>query len=56
MAAERPYLAFVSSRNPRKELEALYARRSVIDDLIRSLEEYNRYRERRLATAERKMA
>jgi hypothetical protein len=32
----------------RKELESLYARRSAIDALIRSLEDYNRCRKSRL--------
>lgn len=31
-------------RNPQAQLEALYARRSAIDDLIASLEAYDRYR------------
>ena len=32
----------------RKELRDLYARRSAIDDLIQSLEEYDRYRAPRM--------
>ncbi len=40
----------------RKELEYLYARRSAIDALIQSLEEYDRFRTLRADTARRKMA
>jgi hypothetical protein len=36
----------VPSRNLQKELECLYARRDVIDDLIESLEKYDRFREK----------
>jgi hypothetical protein len=35
-----------SSRTYRKELEYLYARRTTLDVLIQSLEEYDRYRGR----------
>jgi hypothetical protein len=36
------------SKAEQTELEKLYARRSVIDALIESLEEYDRYRVKRL--------
>ncbi len=36
-----------TSRSSRKELEQLYARRSAIDALIQSLQEYDRYRAKR---------
>jgi hypothetical protein len=35
-------------RGMRKELQDLYARRSAIDDLIQSLEEYDRFRALRM--------
>jgi len=35
------------ARVTRKELEHLYARRSAIDELIQSLEEYDRFKARR---------
>jgi hypothetical protein len=40
----------------RKELEHLYARRSAIDDLIQSLEEYDQFRMRRVPEETRKTA
>ncbi len=33
-----------SGRHARKELQLLYARRMAIDDVIRSLEQYDRFR------------
>ena len=56
MEAQRPYLVIDSTRNPRKALKSLYARRLAIDALIQSLEEYNRYRAKRLDPAKRKTA
>jgi hypothetical protein len=44
------------SRMNRKELDYLYARRSAIDSLIQSLEEYNRFRARQLEEPKRKSA
>jgi hypothetical protein len=44
------------ARINRKELEYLYARRSAIDSLIQSLEEYDRFRARRLEVMKRKSA
>lgn len=46
-----------SHRASRKNLEHLYARRSAIDALIQSLEEYDRYRAKRtLGEIKRKTA
>lgn len=56
MSVKRPSLTLVSARNPRKQLKTLYARRCAIDALIQSLEEYNRYRARRLDPPKRKTA
>ena len=39
-----------------RELAILYARRSAIDALIESLEEYDRFRETRLSAAEARLA
>jgi hypothetical protein len=44
------------ARSSRIDLEHLYARRSAIDDLIQSLEEYDRFREKRPADGDRKTA
>jgi hypothetical protein len=44
------------ARPARKELEYLYARRSAIDTLIQSLEEYNRFRALRYEESKRKTA
>jgi hypothetical protein len=41
-------------RISRKNLEHLYARRSAIDALIVSLEEYNRFREKRAASEDKR--
>jgi hypothetical protein len=43
-------------RISRKNLEHLYARRSAIDALIQSLEEYERFREKRTGEDKRKTA
>ena len=40
----------------RRELEHLYARRSAIDDLIQSLEEYDQFRAKRVVEDIRKTA
>ena len=40
----------------RKELEYLYARRSVVDALIASLKDYDRFRETRTDESERRTA
>jgi hypothetical protein len=44
------------ARINRKELEYLYARRSAIDSLIQSLEEYDRFRARQMEEPKRKSA
>jgi len=44
------------ARPYRKELEYLYARRSAIDTLIQSLEEYDRFRAIRGENSKRKSA
>jgi hypothetical protein len=43
-------------RSSRKNLEHLYAKRLAIDALIESLEQYNRFRERRSSEVKRKTA
>ena len=40
----------------RKKLEYLYARRSAVDNLIESLQDYDRFRETRTDESERRMA
>ena len=49
-------LSASSVRAYRKELEYLYARRSAVDNLIESLEDYDRFRETRTAESKRQMA
>jgi len=44
------------ARTNRKELEYLYARRTAIDSLIQSLEEYDRFRTRRFEEPKQKSA
>ena len=44
------------ARVNRKELEYLYARRTAIDSLIQSLEEYDRFRAQRMEEPRRKTA
>jgi hypothetical protein len=43
-------------RNLDKQLEDLYARRSAVDSLIQSLEDYERFRARRFDVRKRKTA
>jgi len=43
MPAKKP-LSFTVARDIRRELEYLYARRSALDSLIQSLQEYDRFR------------
>ena len=45
-----------SAKDYERQLEYLYARRSAIDSLIESLEQYDRYRETRSAPAVRRSA
>lgn len=56
MYAERLYLACNTAQDPKRDLEALYARRSALDALIQSLEEYQRARVKRLDLQKRKTA
>lgn len=56
MQGKRPYLAFDSTRNPRKVLKTLYAQRSAVDALIQSLQEYNRQHNKRFDLARLKTA
>ena len=56
MVANKAHSSAVPDRTYRKELEYLYARRSAIDTLIESLEEYNRFRSARAAPQDRKTA
>jgi len=56
MHSKGPILAFDATRNPKKQLQSLYVRRHALDDLIRSLEVYDRFRERRPVMPRRKSA
>ena len=56
MFAKKPPCAPPPNRTFRKELEYLYARRSAIDTLIESLEEYDRFRSIRGDPGKRKTA
>lgn len=44
LSAKKNPVTFAAIRDFQKELEYLYARKSAIDSLIASLEEYERYR------------
>jgi len=56
MPTSRHFLVVVPTRDPKKQLEFLYARRGALDAVIRLLEEYNRCRVRRLEPGNRKTA
>lgn len=56
MIAENPPIPDMSDINYRKQLEYLYARRSTIDALIESLQEYDRFRAQRAPDQNRKSA
>jgi hypothetical protein len=56
MQGKRLYLAFNAGHDPKQHLEVLYARRSALDALIRSLEEYQRARTKRLDPLKSKTA
>ncbi|HEV3201665.1 MAG TPA: hypothetical protein VGZ73_27385 [Bryobacteraceae bacterium] len=56
LLAKKTPVMIVPARISRKNLEHLYARRSAIDALIQSLEEYDRFRERRSGEDTRKTA
>ena len=54
--AKRSPVAMVPSRNLKKTLEHLYARRSAVDTLIQSLEVYDRFRAQRVENEKRQTA
>lgn len=56
LPAKKSPVMIASARISRKNLEHLYARRSAIDALIASLQEYNRFREMRSSVDKRKTA
>jgi hypothetical protein len=56
LAKKTPASAVRGPRNSKAPLETLYARHMAIDILIESLEEYGRYRARRLDEHKRKSA
>ena len=49
-------LSYASHRGYERELQLLYARRSAIDSLIASLQNYNRFRAGRTVHSKRKLA
>ena len=54
--AKKSPVAMVPTRNLKKTLEHLYARRSAVDTLIQSLEDYDRFRVARVEDAKRQTA
>jgi hypothetical protein len=57
MLAKKALASISSSREFRKELQYLYARRTAVDALIESLQEYDRFRPKSaLMTQKRKSA
>ncbi len=54
--AKKAALTLVLPRNIKKELEILYARRSAVDAVIESLEDYHRLRVRQAETSKRRTA
>lgn len=56
LPVKKPPVMITTSRASRKNLEHLYARRTAIDDLIQSLEQYDRFREKRAIEVKRKTA
>ena len=56
MFAKKGSVSSTSTRTYKTKLEHLYAHRSALDALIESLEEYERYRIRRLYERKRKTA
>jgi hypothetical protein len=56
MFAHKPPVPDPSDSNYRKQLEYLYARRTTIDELIESLQEYDRFRAQRAPNQNRKSA
>jgi hypothetical protein len=56
MFAHKPPVPDPSDSTYRKQLEYLYARRTTIDELIESLQEYDRFRAQRAQNQNRKSA
>jgi hypothetical protein len=56
MLLQKEAITSPPAQQSRKQLEHLYARRMVIDSLIRSLQDYDRLRSRRINVDERKTA
>ena len=56
MLAKKASVTTSPDRGLQKELEYLYARRSAIDTLMKSLENYDRFRESRVDVEKRKSA
>ena len=56
LAKKGPVRVVPEPRIPRTPLEHLHARRLALDSLIESLEEYDRYRARRLNAHKRRIA
>jgi len=56
LPVKKPPVMIVTARTSRKNLEHLYARRSAIDALIESLQEYDRFREKRTSIDRRRTA
>ena len=54
MFAKKAQTAASPARTHRKQLQYLYARRSAIDALIQTLEEYDRFRSVRYSARKRK--
>lgn len=54
--AKKAHVMIAPVRVSRKNLEHLYARRSAIDALILSLEDYDRFREKRASVTKLKTA
>jgi hypothetical protein len=56
LVKKSPPITLNPMRNYQKELDYLYARRSVIDTLIQSLVEYDRHRIKRVDDRKQQMA
>jgi hypothetical protein len=56
MFAHKPPVPNANDANYRQQLEYLYARRTTIDALIESLQEYDRFRAQRAPDQNRKSA
>jgi hypothetical protein len=56
LSTTKKTVAIDTARNYERELEHLYARKSAIDSLIESLEDYERYRVTKANNGQRKTA